>query len=115
MHHRTANAGTLSGSSSSASADVVVVGAGVAGLWAAAYKGADYYEYPVAHTVIGPSAHRLSNMVDAARTLEKRAKALGVRIRYRTPAVQLMRANDGRVNSVIAETNGERNRIMASR
>jgi fumarate reductase flavoprotein subunit len=62
----------------------------------------EYYpDYPTSHThtdgkVIG-LCHRL-----ALDIVEKRARRLGVEIRYQTPAVQLVRQQNGRVTGVIA-------------
>lgn len=48
-------------------------------MWAAHYKGPDYYEYPVTHIFVGgPNAAKFAHNVDVATVLEKNAKKKGV-------------------------------------
>lgn len=72
-------------------------------MWIGNYKGPDYYEYPVTHTVIGPAAQRFANMEDVAFVLEKNAKEREADFYYNTRAVQLIRPNNSRVTGVIAQ------------
>ncbi|WP_425805287.1 FAD-dependent oxidoreductase [Desulfitobacterium sp. Sab5] len=73
-------------------------------LWAAGYKGPDYYEYPgVTHMFIGPSAAKYDNNHDVLATLEKNAKNKGVNIQYKVQAAQLVKSGD-RVTAVIGKT-----------
>ncbi|AFV10364.1 fumarate reductase flavoprotein subunit [Thermacetogenium phaeum DSM 12270] len=73
-------------------------------MWAAHYKGPDYYEYPVTHIFVGgPNAAKFAHNVDVATVLEKNAKKKGVDFYYKTPAEQLIRPDNGRVGGVIAK------------
>ncbi|SDE56988.1 FAD-dependent oxidoreductase [Sporomusa acidovorans] len=73
-------------------------------LWAAAYKGPDYYEYPgITHTVLGPSFAKYDNNHDVLAVLEKHAKEKGVNFQYQTQAAQLVRPDKGRVTAVIGK------------
>jgi fumarate reductase flavoprotein subunit len=84
-------------------------------MWTATYKGRDYFEYPVAHTVIGPSAAKLANMVDLAAVLEQNARTAGVNIQYKSAAAQLVRDGGGPVTGVIANCRGRYVRFEARR
>jgi fumarate reductase flavoprotein subunit len=62
----------------------------------------EYYpDYPVAH-MHSDGKNRGLNHSLALNIVQKRALALGVDLRYQTPAVQLVRLPNGRVSAVIA-------------
>ena len=92
-------------------------------LWEGYYKGPTYTEFPVAHFFYDKSVSRdytygnstgIGN-VALMPALEAEIKEKGIQLMYRTPAVQLIRAKDGRVTGLIAGRPGNYTRINAKK
>lgn len=84
------------------------------GLWSNYYKGPDYTEYPVTHIFEDKKTGARGN--DAlVLALEAVAKEKGVKINYQTPAIQLIRKNDGPVTGVITGKPGNYTQYNAKR
>ncbi|MCS7115503.1 MAG: FAD-dependent oxidoreductase [Nitrososphaerota archaeon] len=67
------------------------------------YRKENPSEYPVCHR-FGPAPG--CNQASLLKVLENKAKKLGVDVRYRTEAKRIEKTEDGRVNAVIAKTDG---------
>lgn len=76
-----------------------------ADLWAAGYRGKDFYEYPgITHMFTGPNFQKFDNNRDFMEILYKNGKQKGIDFHFNTKAKQLVRPdNKGRVTGVIAK------------
>lgn len=75
-----------------------------ADLWAANYKGKDFYEYPgVTHIFTGPSHAKYDSNRDFMEVINKKAQEKNVEFHYKTEALQLIRPDEDRVTSVIGQ------------
>jgi succinate dehydrogenase/fumarate reductase flavoprotein subunit len=92
-------------------------------MWEGFYKGPDYTEYPVTHifykdgadlTYLYGNSTGIGN-VTLVPALEEIAKEKGVDIRYKMPAVQIIRDGSGRVTGMIAGEAGNYTQINASK
>lgn len=90
-------------------------------MWEGYYKGPDYTEYPVTHffheedadlSYVYGNSKGIGN-VTLVPALEKEAKSKGVAFNYGTPAVQILKGADGRVNGVIAGKPGKYTKFIA--
>jgi succinate dehydrogenase/fumarate reductase flavoprotein subunit len=90
-------------------------------MWEGYYKGPDYTEYPVTHffheedadlSYVYGNSKGIGN-VTLVPALEKEAKSKGVAFNYGTPAVQILKGSDGRVNGVIAGKPGKYTKFIA--
>lgn len=92
-------------------------------LWEGYYKGPTYTEFPVAHFFYNKDVSldytygSSTGIGNAALmpVLEQEIKAQGINLMYRTPAVELIRGNDGRVTGLIAGRPGNYTRINAKK
>lgn len=90
-------------------------------MWEGYYKGPDYTEYPVTHffheegadlSYVYGNSKGIGN-ITILPALEKEALAAGVTISYKTPAVQILKDNSGKVTGLIAGKPGKYVKINA--
>lgn len=72
------------------------------GLWDGYYRGPDYQEYPVTHIFHVPGKPEHSWNYGLGKVLEKTLRSRGIAVYYNTPAVQIVRENNGPVTGLIA-------------
>lgn len=73
-------------------------------IWAGAYKGPDYYEYPVTHMFQAPADWEPAPWMNAnvAKVLDENARAKGVEFIYKTKAERILRDSSGKVTGCVA-------------
>lgn len=90
-------------------------------MWEGYYKGPDYTEYPVTHffheedadlSYVYGHSKGIGN-ITLLPVLEKEAMAHGVKIMYKTPAVQILKDSQGRAAGIIAGKPGKYAKIKA--